>query len=392
MTMPLDKRRALIIAGEASGDHHGGSLVRAASEIDPDLSFFGVGGKSLEEAGCEILIPNDQLMVTGLVEVLSRFPLIRRVFKQLKSILRGHDPPDLLVLIDYPDFNLRLARHARRAGIPVLYFVSPQVWAWRKKRIFRIAEVVDRLAVILPFEPDIYQGLDIEVEYVGNPLLDEVQGVRDRAGYLEKYGIDTSHTVIGLFPGSRRNEIHYNLDTIMGAARKIHSSRPGTSFLLPLAPYLDRALVKGRLDESSLPVTVVQDNIYDVANASDAVIAVSGTVTLQVSLTETPMVILYKVSPITYSIAKRLVKVPYVGLVNIVAGTGVVRELVQDQATPGAVAEEILRILEDTSYREKMLEGLREVRSKMGEPGCSLRVARMASEMSRGYRRSVDRD
>lgn len=378
-----DYRRALIVAGETSGDHHGGGLVRAARKTDPGLSFFGVGGKSLEDAGCEILIPNNQLMVTGLVEVIARFPVIRSVFNRIKSILTGPEPPDLLVLIDYPDFNLRLARHAKRAGIPVLYYISPQVWAWRKNRIYRIAQVVDRLAVILPFEPAIYEGLDIEVEYVGNPLLDDIPDIRDRKEYLEEKNIDPASPVVGLFPGSRQNEIRYNLDTIIEAAGTIYESRPETCFLLPLAPSLDRTLVASQIGQSSVPITMVDDNIYDIANACDAVIAVSGTVTLQIALTGTPMVIIYKVSPITFSIAKRLIDVPHLGLVNIVAGSGVVRELIQDQATPPAIAEEILRILDDSGYRNKIREGLSLVREKMGEPGCSLRVARMASEMSR---------
>ncbi len=383
-----DGRRALIIAGETSGDHHGAGLVRAARETDPGLSFFGVGGSSLESAGCEIIIPNDQLMVTGLVEVIAHFTIIRRTFNQIKSILMDPQPPDLLVLIDYPDFNLRLAGHAQRAGVPVLYYISPQVWAWRKKRIHKIAKVVDRLAVILPFEPGIYRGLDIEVEYVGNPLLDEIEIIRDRTDYLSEHGIESEGPVIGLFPGSRQNEIRYNLDTIIKAAENIYQSKPQTSFLLPLAPFLDRNMFIRRLARSSLPVTIVQDNIYDVANASDAVIAVSGTVTLQVALTKTPMVIIYKVSPITYSIASRMIRVPHIGLVNIVAGSGVVKEFIQDQATPGVIAEEILRILDDQDYRENIQQDLSEVRNKMGEPGCSFRVAKMASEMSRGGRKS----
>jgi lipid-A-disaccharide synthase len=387
-----DKRRALIIAGETSGDHHGAGLIRAARKIDPGLSFFGVGGPLMKSAGCEILIPHDQLMVTGLVEVIAHFPTIRRAFNQIKSLLTGHQPPDLLVLIDYPDFNLRLARHAQSAGVPVLYYVSPQVWAWRKKRIYKIAKVVDRLAAILPFESEIYKGLDIEVEYVGNPLLDEMEIIRNRTEYLNGQGIEPTVPVIGLFPGSRQNEIRYNLDTIIKAAQSIYRSKPQANFLLPLAPFLDRDIFIRRLTKSSLPVTIVQDNIYDVANASDAVIAVSGTVTLQVALTKTPMVIIYKAAPITHFIASRMVKVPHIGLVNIVAGSGVVKEFIQDQATPGVIAEEIFRILDDRDYRENIQQGLSEVRNKMGEPGCSFRVANMASEMSRGILRSEDRD
>jgi len=382
VTPDTPARRALVITGEASGDLHGGHLIRAAKQIDPQLGFFGLGGKCMAEAGCEILIPAEQLAVMGLVEVIEYFPVIYRALKQLKQIIRGPAPPDLLILIDFPEFNLRLARHAKQAGIPVLYYVSPQIWAWRQWRAKKIARLVDRLAVILPFEADFYRGFNIDVSYVGNPLLDEAEVGLDRKTLLMSLGLDTNHPVIGLFPGSRQNELRYNLDTLIAAAEQVRQRYPQVQFLLPVASSFEPEVFSDRLVHMDLPVTLTQQNIYDVANACDAVMTVSGTVTLQTALVGTPMAVIYKMAPLSYAISKRLVKIPFISLVNIVAGREVVREFIQQDATPAALADEITRILKDNNYARTMRDGLLGVRQQMGEKGCSERVARMAVEMS----------
>ncbi|MFO7984033.1 MAG: lipid-A-disaccharide synthase [Desulfuromonadales bacterium] len=387
--LELDQRRAMIVTGEASGDLHGAHLIRAAGDIDPGLSFFGVGGRLMEEAGCEILIPGEELAVMGLVEVLGHFPVIWRAFNRLKKVLHGPDKPDMLILIDFPDFNLRLARQAKAAGVPVLYYVSPQVWAWRRGRVKKIAAVVDRLAAILPFEPDFYRDEDIEVEYVGNPLTDEARTTRDRSSFLAEHGLEPDRPVVGLFPGSRRNELRYIFGTIVDTAQLLHRKNPELQFLLPVASSLRIEEIEEYLAGRDLPVTLVQDNVYDAIGACDAVVTVSGTATLQTALIGTPMAILYKMSPLTYAIGKRLIKVPHIGLANIVAGRRVVAEFIQDEANPQAVAAEILRLLEDEGYRRQVKEGLKLVRERIGDPGCSERVARMASEMSRGMVRSL---
>jgi lipid-A-disaccharide synthase len=377
-------RRAMIVTGEASGDLHGGNLIRAARQLDPELSFFGVGGRCMAEAGCEILIPGEELSVMGLVEVIGHFPVLYRAFQRLKAILHGTERPHLLITIDFPDFNLRLAKEAKKAGIPVLHYVSPQVWAWRRGRVKKIARVVDRLAAILPFEPAYYQGEDIEVEYVGNPLVDEAHVSLGRDDFLGRLGIDPLDPVIGLFPGSRRNEVRFILETILDAAELILQHNPRTRFLLPVASTLTDALFEEKLAERDLPVTLIHDSLYDTANACDAVLCVSGTVTLQTALVGTPMAILYKMAPLTYAIGRRLVRVENVGLANIVAGERVVREFIQDEATPAALAAEILHILDDGDYNAKIRRGLAGIQKKIGDPGCSHRVATMASEMSRG--------
>ncbi len=340
-------------------------------------------------AGCDILIPGEDLAVVGIVEVIGHFPAIYKAFQTLKKILHGPDRPDLLILIDFPEFNLRLAQQAKRAGIPVLYYVSPQIWAWRQGRVKKIAQRVDRMAVIFPFEADFYRGHNIDVAYVGNPLLDEAGVGKAKEEFLASLSIDPQRTVVGLFPGSRRNELRYILETILDAAARIRERIPEVHFLLPVASSLDPELFRERVAQRDLPVTITQEGIYDVANACRAAITVSGTVTLQTALVGTPMAVVYKMSPLTYAIGKRLVRVPFISLANIVADRGVVREFIQDAATPQTLSEEIIRILEDDSYAQQIRNGLLSVRERMGEKGCSERVARMASEMSGGSRNEV---
>ncbi|TLM66195.1 MAG: lipid-A-disaccharide synthase [Deltaproteobacteria bacterium] len=375
-------KRVLIVTGEASGDLHGANLIRAAGRLTPQLRFFGAGGPRMAEAGCEILVPGEEIAVMGLVEVLGHLPVIRRAFKRLSAILENPaERPAALVLIDFPDFNLRLARVAKRAGVPVLYYVSPQVWAWRQGRVKKIAAVVDSLAAILPFEPEFYRGLPIRVEYVGHPLLDEFRIDRERDAFLAGIGIDGGRPVVGLFPGSRRSELHYNLGVMLDAAALVQRRQPDVAFLLPVAPTLERSAIEAQLLQRQLPVTLVDGNIYDVANACHAVLAVSGTVTLQIALAGAPMAIVYRMSPLTYAIGKRLVKVPYIGLANIVAGEGVVREFIQERATADNLAGEILHILHDPGYAAQLRQGLSKVRGLLGTPGCSGRVAAMLAAL-----------
>jgi len=369
--------RVLIVTGEASGDLHGANLIRAALEIDPTLHFFGVGGPRMAASGCEILIHGEEIAVMGLVEVLGHLPVIRRAFNRLKAIINGPERPAALVLIDFPDFNLRLAKVAKAAGVPVLYYVSPQVWAWRRGRVKKIAAVVDRLAAIFPFEPGLYEGLPIQVEYVGHPLLDEFHVDVERNTYLLRLGIEAAGRVVGIFPGSRRSELHYNLDVMLDAAELLARQRPEIAFLLPVAPTLDRSVLEETLQRRSLPVILVEGSIYDAANACDAILAVSGTVTLQIALVGTPMAIVYRMAPLTYAIGKRLVKVPHIGLANIVAGAGVVREFIQERATAENLAGEVLSILDESAYSQQIRTGLARVRERLGASGCAERVANM---------------
>lgn len=373
----------MIVTGEASGDLHGANLINAVAARMPDAKFFGVGGKRMAEAGCEILIPGEELAVMGIVEIVGHLPFILRSFKQLKSFFDGSSRPDALVLIDFPEFNLRLAREAKKAGIPVLYYVSPQVWAWRRGRVKKIAAVVDSLAAILPFEPDFYKGQDILVKYVGHPLLDEFEEAGNCQNVRPRLNIAQDKKVVGLFPGSRHNELRYMLDTLVESAQLIYKKEPKAHFLVPVANTLSRAEIQSHFP-AELPVSFVESDdasIYDVASSCDTILSVSGTVTLQIALTGTPMAIFYKMSPLTYSIGKRLIKVDHVGLANIVAEDRIVPEFIQDMASPQNLAEEALRVLHDTRYAREMRSALDQVHTKLGEPGCSDRVADMLFEL-----------
>jgi len=377
------RKRVLVVAGEASGDILGANMIKAAAELDPSLRFYGVAGPRMEAAGCSVLRPSSELAVMGLVEVVRHLPRIWSVYRDIKRALQSNtERTDVVVLIDSPDFNLRIARLAHKAGIPVLYYVSPQVWAWRRGRVHRIARDVDKLAAILPFEPEYYAGLDIDVRYVGHPLLDEAR-VKTPAGQVRAmHGLDRSTPVIGLLPGSRANELHYSLPTMLEAAQLLTQRFPGVGFLLPVAAGVDPTQLHACVADSGLNVKLVDDTIYDTVAACDAVIAVSGTVTLQTALVKTPMVIIYKGSALTYAIGKRLVSITHFGLPNIVAGRTVVRELLQQEATAAAIAAEVQRIIEDTPYRMEMLANLEDIRTRMGTPGCAERVVRMLQELS----------
>jgi len=386
----------MIVTGEASGDLHGAKLINAVIARSQGTFFYGVGGPKMAAAGCDILISSEQLAVMGIVEVIGHFPVIWRSFRRLKAELHGHRKPDALVLIDFPDFNLRLASQAKKAGVPVLYYVSPQVWAWRRGRVRKIARVVDSLAAIFPFEPVYYDGLDIRVKYVGNPLLDEFSTISQHIDFRQKLQIPASKKVVGLFPGSRRNELKYMLETLVEAASLIRTEFPRVHFLVPIADSLSQTEIKSKFSPD-LSVSFIESSmasIYDIAKCCDTILCVSGTVTLQIALAGTPMAIFYKASPLTYAIGRRLIRVDHFGLPNIVAGARVVPEFLQDMATPKAVADEVLHVLNDADYAEEIRAGLRKVQDKLGKAGCSNRVAEMLLDMVRRseYQTSNDTD
>ncbi len=378
----IQPRMVMIVAGEASGDLHGSHLIRAAAEQHPHLHFFGVGGEKMESAGCRILFSANELSVMGVTEVVGRLPAIYKRFRQLKQLLLSDDRPDLLILIDFPDFNLRLAKVAKSAGVKVLYYISPKVWAWRSGRAKIIAQRVDRLALIFPFEPSIYKTFGVKADYVGNPLLDEFAENQPQGQLREQLGIHPDDQVVGIFPGSRNSEIQHILGTLIETAALVHREKPDAKFVLPVAPSLSREALESKFSATGIPVSFVEDNIYEVAAACDAILTVSGTVTLQITLVGTPMAILYKVSPLSYMVGKRLIKIDFAGLTNIIAGREIVREFIQDAADPAAMCCEILRLLGDQEYIDRMKLNLGEVKSLLGNAGCSNRVADIAAEMS----------
>ena len=370
----------MIVAGEASGDMHGANVVREARRLNEDVCFFGIGGAKMREAGVETLVDAADMAVVGLMEVISHFDVIYRAYSALKTIIVSN-PPDLLILIDYPDFNLRIAKLAKRAGIKVLYYISPQVWAWRVGRVKKIARLVDRMAVVFPFEVPFYEKERVPVTFVGHPLLDTVRPSMSREAAQEAFGLERERKTVGLFPGSRRGEIRNLLPVILDTARLLSERMPDLQFILPLASSLTRADLAQYLDRSPLPIKVIEGQGYDVMQVCDAIVTVSGTVTLEIALIGTPMVIIYRVSPLTYHVGKRLIKVDHIGLCNIVADERAVQELVQHDADPEKIASEILRLLTDGEYAGAIRLKLAAVRGKLGSGGGSERVARLAVEM-----------
>jgi lipid-A-disaccharide synthase len=372
----------MIVAGEASGDLHGANLVTAACQIDPELRFFGIGGRRMREAGVDVLVDNAEMAVVGLVEVLAHFDVIYHAYATLKKELEC-SPPDLLILIDYPDFNLRVARVARRCGVRVLYYISPQVWAWRVGRVKKIARLVDRMAVVFPFEVPFYEKEGVPVSFVGHPLVDTVHPSLSRADAWTAFGLKEGRKTVGLFPGSRKGEIRNLLPTLLMSAQLLRDRFPDIQFVLPLASSLSRDDLAPYLNQGTVPVSVVEGQVYDVMQCCDAIVTVSGTVTLEIALMAVPMVIIYRVSPLTYLIGKRLIRVDHIGLCNIVAGERVVQELVQDEADPVHIAGEIARILTDAPYRETMTAQLAETRKRLGSGGGSRNIASLALDMAR---------
>ena len=376
--MPV--RRVMIVAGEASGDIYGAHLATEAVALAPDLRFFGIGGERMREAGVETLVDSADMAVVGLVEVLRHFDVIASAFLTLKKILLT-DRPDLLVLIDYPGFNLRLAKVARKAGVKVLYYISPQIWAWRQGRVHEIARLVDHMAVIFPFEVPFYQRANVPVSFVGHPLYDLVAVTKNRTDAAVGFGLDPARKIVGLFPGSRRSEIRRLLPVIIAAACLLKKQYPELQFVLPLASTLREEEITAHLQTANLDVTITRERIHDLIRACDAVISVSGTVTLEIALIGTPMVVMYKVSPLTYLMAKRLVKVDHIALCNIVAGETIVRELIQDQANPQSIADEVGAILSDHVYSDSIKLRLDTVRAKLECGGASRNVAQLILSM-----------
>ena len=380
----LNSPRIMIVAGEASGDMHGARLIAALKEQAPGAQICGIGGPELTRQGVEILYDASRLAVVGIVEVISHFRFIREAMRALEKRLR-EQPPDLLILIDYPDFNLILAKKAKRLGIPVFYYISPQVWAWRSGRVKTIKKLVDRMGVILPFEQEFYRKFGMNVDFVGHPLMDAVQPTRSREDFLHSLGIAPESTVIGILPGSRKREIAGMLPVFLAAAKRMQEQMtPKPVFVLPLAPTLsEEDLLANGLADAGVEVRVVRENRYDLMGACSAVMAASGTVSLELAILNVPMVISYRVSPLTYFLGRRLIKVQYASLVNLVADREVVEELLQDEAVPEKIAQATMRLIENQAERTRMLAGLAEVRERLGGPGASERSARLALNLAR---------
>ncbi len=370
----------MIVTGEASGDLHGANLVRALRSKCSDIVFCGMGGAELESLGVEILCDADKVSVVGITEVFSHLKDIFTALSILKKKL-ALDPPDLLIIIDLPDFNLILAKKAKKLGIPVFYYIAPQVWAWRSGRVRTIKKRVDKLGVILPFEENYFKQKGVDTEYVGHPLLDTVQATLSREDFFKKYNIDANQRCIGLLPGSRKKEIATLLPSFLDAAHLLQKKQKKPDSLLFLIPQAS-TIKRNDLDDAGLScheerlnIKVIVDDRYNMMSVCDAVVAASGTVTLELAILKIPMVVVYKLTAVTYFFARLLVKLDHFSLVNLIAGKTAVPELLQHEVTAENVAKELSNITGNTAEREQTLSDLQEVKARLGEKGASARAA-----------------
>jgi len=375
-------KRILMIAGEASGDLHGAKLASALLRADSKVSLEGVGGRLMKSAGVDLMGDIQDLGVVGVVEVLSHWGSIWNIYRKVRERLY-QKPPDLVVFIDYPDFNLRMARIARGVGVPTVYYIGPQVWAWRRGRVRTIARLIDKMLVIFPFEKEFYDTAGVDCEFVGHPLLDDLDALPPRTTLRSRLGLHPDRTTIGLLPGSRRQEVSRLLPAMLQAMGRLKKRVPQLQLVLAVAPSLDSGVVESIVSGfgSGLGVVSIPGRADEVISASDAVVVASGTATLQAAIHETPMVIVYKVSGLTYLLGRMLIQTEHIGLANLVAGKRIVPELLQSSVTGQEIEEEVYRILTDTVYTEEIRKGLSQVRAKLGSPGASARAAQLILDL-----------
>ena len=365
----------VVVAGEASGDLHGAGLVEALRRRAPELAFSGMGGARMRAAGVRLVADAGETAVVGLSELWEKRRALRAALRALRAHL-GEARPALLLCIAFPDFNLLLARTARRLGIPVCYFISPQVWAWRRGRVRTIRRLVRKMLVLFPFEEPLYRQAGVDVAFVGHPLLDGLAAVPPRAQCRERLGVADGTTILGLLPGSRAAEIRRHLPLLLDAAGRVRAAEPGVEALVGLSDAADRLAVEAAVAQAGVPARVIQGRTHEVMRAADCLLAVSGTVTLEAAILETPMLITYRLGRLSYWLLRLLIRVSFVGLPNLVAGRSIVPELLQHDATPERLAAAALDILRSPARQQAMRAALAEVRRRLGEPGAVERAAR----------------
>jgi lipid-A-disaccharide synthase len=383
--------RLLVSCGEPSGDLYAGALTRELRALEPDISVAGLGGPELAAAGGHVLEDYRGLAVTGLTEAIGKIPRSLAILRRLVASTRT-DPVAALVVIDFPDFNLPLARRMHKLGVPVVYYISPQLWAWRPGRMATMRKAVDRVLVIFPFEEPIYRAAGVPVEFVGHPLLDIARALPERRRWLDGIGLAGERPIVAILPGSRPNEVARILPDLMRAAALIQRAVPAAQFVVARAPNLEAGLFAAAADLQAAGSLAIVDRDADAAlGASDVALVASGTATVQAALHGTPMVVVYRLSPATYRLGKPLVKVDTYAMVNLIAGRRVVPELIQDDFTPEAVAHEAVSMLSDPGRAQAIKSGLAEVRTRLGGPGASRRAALAILEVVAACGKGVER-
>ncbi len=383
MTSSSQNKTIFISAGEASGDAHAARMINEIKKLDSQMKFVGMGGDKMRQAGVEILTDIDKMAVVGLVEVLLKYRSIKAELVRLQNYIK-QNTPDLLILVDYQEFNQKLAAYAKQRGVKVLFYIGPQVWAWRPKRVYKMAKIIDHMAVILPFEKKLYKNAKVPVTFTGHPLTDEVVADKTRTQARAQLKI-ADKTTIGLFPGSRSDEIKRVLPILLETAKLIKKDKPCIQFVLPVASTIKpEDLTPFHSSLKELSVTTSKEAFYDVIQSCDVILCASGTATLEISLLEVPMVIVFKISALSHYILSRMVNVKHIGLVNIIPGKEIVKEFIQQNAIPADIAIEALQLLNDKGYYDTMKHELSLIRQQLGGGNGSKNVAQLAFNMMHG--------
>jgi lipid-A-disaccharide synthase len=376
----LKGKKIFIVAGEASGDLHASNLIREVKEKLPTVEFYGMGGVEMLAAGARLTHDLRKVSVIGLVEVLSRLPTILRTLKELgESIVT--EKPDLAVLVDFPDFNLKLAEKLKKAGVPVLWYISPQIWAWRAERITKIIRLIDYMLVILPFEVDFYSQHNLNVSFVGHPLIDKVAAKLSKEEICKELRLKADNPIIALLPGSRNIEIKLLLPHLKLAAEILYQKNPAYQFVIPLANTLDPSKITKKLDGVKAPIKLVTGKTYDIVSAADCAVVAAGTATLETVLLNTPAIIIGRVSRLTWFLWSKYTKLPYYGLPNYIINKKLITELIQHQASGEQIAEEIEKLLISPSEQKRLHEGYQEIHRRLGSGEASQKAANILLEI-----------
>ena len=372
--MEQEKNHLIIVAGEASGDAHAACLVDAIKHLNPNITFSGLGGEQMASSGVKLYADLTKIAVIGFIEVLKHYSEFKKLF-DLILVKARETNAKAVILVDYPGFNLKLAKKLKKMGIKVIYYISPQVWAWNEKRVELIKNVVDKMIVLFEFEKEFYAKKGLDVVYVGHPLVDEAKANETRDSVMEETGLEKSKKTIALLPGSRQKEITRLLPVMINAAKNLYQKNQDLQFLILKASTISDNLLNKYLSKD-FPIKILNNRSYDGINASDFCLVASGTATLEVAIFDKPMVVIYKTSFLTWALAKLLIKIPYIGLVNVVAQKKVVPECVQLDATEIKIVSETISILSDPIKTKSIKSDLTKVKNALGAPGASMRAAK----------------